>query len=410
MKSLFLFCAVFAVLVAEGEDAPLLRLGILSDTHINPKRETPATFEKALRWLKGKGVDAVTISGDLVDDGTPEQFELFNAIWGKVFPASDHVERICIMAWHDDHDYQFKDKWERFFGTPYQEVFRKDVKGFTFVCANDVNARTNGHALMAHVIAEQGKEKPVFYLQHPHPASTCYWVPEWGDDGITTRAFAGYPNAIVFSGHSHFPQTSERSIWQGTFTSVNCGSAYYTELEKGHIGGTLPPDREKVRTGMYARVYKDRIVFERWSFYYDEPAGEDWVVPLPVKHGLMPYTVEAIKARAVKPCFAPNAKVSVKAGDAKTVNVSFPAAAVASETDMVHDYRITAFDPETGNTLDTQLLFSEFYLGRNHMRESYTAPFATAKLQAPLKCRFEVRALSDFGAESDAISTDTPKP
>ena len=68
-------------LSAAGGDAPSLRLGVLSDIHVGapkllagdsrakPFLGTGASFEKALRAFRERGVDAVVIAGDLTECG-----------------------------------------------------------------------------------------------------------------------------------------------------------------------------------------------------------------------------------------------------------------------------------------------------------------------------------------------------
>lgn len=52
-----------------------------------------------------------------------------------------------------------------------------------------------------------------------------------------------YPQAVVFSGHSHFPLGDPRSIHQNIYTSVNDGSTTYSEVEPGVVNeGIHLPD------------------------------------------------------------------------------------------------------------------------------------------------------------------------
>ena len=62
----------------------------------------------------------------------------------------------------------------------------------------------------------------------------------WGHDkGIATKTLSNYPNAIAFSGHSHYSLTDERSIWQGAFTSIGQSSLYIDDdgIEDGKMNG-----------------------------------------------------------------------------------------------------------------------------------------------------------------------------
>jgi len=136
-------------------------------------------------------------------------------------------------------------------------------------------------------------------VQHPHPKDTCYGSWAWGHDkGIVTKTLSAYPNAIAFSGHSHYSLTDDRSIWQGSFTSVGAGSLRYTgetaeEWQTGFENGRGGDWRasacklmRKARTkdcrqGMLWSVYDDCIVVRRREFLSDLDLGPDWVMPLP---------------------------------------------------------------------------------------------------------------------------------
>ena len=46
---------------------------------------------------------------------------------------------------------------------------------------------------------------------------------DWGDKTLR-RVLNRYPQAVSFSGHSHYCPADPRSVWQGNFTAVGCGS------------------------------------------------------------------------------------------------------------------------------------------------------------------------------------------
>ena len=163
---------------------------------------------------------------------------------------------------------------------------------------------------------------------------------------------------MALSGHSHYSIDDERSIWQGAFTSVNCGCARgfaftFPGRENGHAvsdmkAGTRfqmsPINIKRIRQGMLMEVFEDRIVFHRREFVNDRTLGPDWVVP--VGEGApRPYEFEPRRRASQPPQFAEGATVALedrpdgrdRAGMAcEQVAVAFPQAGGA------FDYEVNA--------------------------------------------------------------------
>ena len=175
---------------------------------------------------------------------------------------------------------------------------------------------------------------PFFYVQHPHLKDTCYGSWAWGHDaGNTTKTLDAWPNAIAFSGHSHYSLTDERSVWQGAFTSVGTSSLLYTGepydefapmgYENANATGSKAwlfnavktrarIDPSDCRQGMLWSVYDDCIVVKRREFLSGLDVGDDWVLPLPAAEARpFAFAERAKKVRA--PEFPANAKLSITA-------------------------------------------------------------------------------------------------
>ena len=75
-------------------------------------------------------------------------------------------------------------------------------------------------------------------MTHNQPKDTCYGSEDWGDSSLN-EVMSKYPNAVIFSGHSHYSILDERSIWQGDYTVLSTQSLSYTELEAGKDSITL---------------------------------------------------------------------------------------------------------------------------------------------------------------------------
>lgn len=360
---------------ARGEvvSATKLRVGILSDTHVSALSNAE-WLEKALRMFDAERVDAVLISGDLINSGGIKEMEDVAHVWFRVFPGDRRsdggtVVRLFVTGNHDEvvkcaqygsfDDVQAKafrmnrkSVWKRLWGEDYEKIRIKKVKGYSFVlrhwlCGDgrffDKVVRAEADPLpdfmKAHARELRSCGRPFFYVQHEPVANTvnAAWLfggIEW-DNGHTKRGekkiFDRLPNAVVLTGHSHDSLTDEQSIWQGGFTAVNCSCA------RGHVftrpgrenGFTCedcsrrPPlemlsfDHCEPRQALMMDVCAREIRFRRLDVTYGEKLGDDWVVPLFADGSTVPpvgvpkYDFKARAMASEPPVFAPEAKVMV---------------------------------------------------------------------------------------------------
>ena len=332
----------FTLMAAGLKDgaAPKLKFGVLSDIHVKYTGKDSMTFKHTLEWFRAQGVDAVVIAGDMADNGLDEHLMAVSEAWYSVFPNDKHpdgraVEKVFVTGNHDwlgwtygrFAEKKYPDKaerdrhvlqadmagwWEKAFHEPYSPIYSKTIKGFTFIGSHWDGAQagrsTTGAAfgLVERFMAQNGKKLdpalPFFYVQHPHLKDTCYGPWAWGRDaGIATKTLSAFPNAIAFSGHSHYSLTDERTIWQGAFTSVGTGSLRYTGTPYSEIAPEgyentkaawkdawridAAKTRMKISTGdcrqgMLWSVYDDCITVRRREFVSDLDLGPDWVLPL----------------------------------------------------------------------------------------------------------------------------------
>lgn len=451
-------CQMFAA-NGFGGGTPKLRFGVVSDVHVRSETGAYGTeyLVKAFSWFRDQGVDGVVIAGDIADTGRISQLQLVADAWEKVFPDNKgqggrHVEKLFIYGNHDIEGFQYngakkdvpenmidtdrKAAWERVFKEPYAPIWKKTVKGYTFIGAHwdkwwgvpPLESYLPEHA------AELRGERPFFYIQHPHPLDTCHGHWAWGhDNGIATRALSAFPNAIAFSGHSHHPLVDERCIWQGTFTSVGTGSL----RDIGPMGGRensgpaavaelrqmRSVDEFKGKEGLLVSVYSNRVVISRRDFVHDDALGSDWVVPLPVAKA-KPYDFAVRTARATAPQFPSDAKVTVSGPAdgkdrlghaAKQLTVTFPAALHDADHSRAYDYEVVAEVKECDfcRVANTKRVYSPtYFLAPKHEAPTACCVFALNELnarKAPFyepSVRFIVRAAESFGKASAPIVSD----
>ena len=358
---------------------PRIKFGVVSDIHViaeNTDRDgqgNTRTFRRALKWFDRQGVDAVMIAGDMADAGLLSQLQSVADAWNAVFPGNRSrldgraVEKVFVYGNHDwegyNYGYQIFGKpskeltrdmickigtakaWEEVFEEEYRNIYLKTIKGYQFIGGHWDPANGSGWGKgpdLCSWMKDHGKEidpsQPFFYVQHPHPKDTCYGSWAWGHDaGTTTKALSAFPNAIAFSGHSHYPLTDERSVWQGAFTSLGTGSlrycaATYEEFadeggyENTKGGGKVRPDGRKLmpmpplaeeRNGYLVSVYDDCVVFNRRDFFADEELGPDWIMPLPSAE-TKPFAFAERAKKRFTPAFPAGAALKIEKGEAET--------------------------------------------------------------------------------------------
>lgn len=464
-----------------------MKFGVVSDVHViasDTDRGTcgnTRTLEHTLKWFDAQGVDAVMVAGDIADAGLVSELQVFADAWFKVFPGDRSVldgrkvERLFIYGNHDWEGYRYgyqvfgrksadlrddwiadfgtKKTWERLFHEEYTPVYRKNVKGYDFVGAHwdgNAGADWNGmHAIEPWFKANGGKladDRPFFYFQHPHPKDTCYGSWAWGrDNGISTRTLSAFPNAVAFSGHSHYSLVDERTIWQGAFTSLGTGSLRYAGTPDEEFpgegyentGGGKEKDGEKTmergrrsnaRNGLLVSVCDDCTVFRRRDFRHDADLGPDWVMPHPCAES-KPFAFAARAVKSVAPQFDPAAIVTADLGAAFTrnakrklppkagkdeqekaklpaVNIVFPAVKRTFKT-IAWRYEVTAEREDGAAVAKKRILAGDFHLPVGSQEKRYTVSFLRSRLPSAGKIRFSVVPFDCFGNAGRAIVSKT---
>ena len=445
-------------------DAARLRVGVLSDIHIFSRDgrkegcEGLKMFEKALRYFRGRGVDAVVIAGDMADGSHKNELLAIGETWRKVFGGTA-VEKVFVYGNHDAQKGVFFNRgkrkidtnndsaafeighggnrakfWREAFDEDYAPMYVKDVKGCKFVGVHFGEFDKEGAvaAFLEKNRALLAGDRPFFYVQHYHPKGTCSAPWTWGQDsGASTAALKAFPNAVAFSGHSHTPLTDERTLWRGDFTSVGTASLKYLipfgGRENSRIFGTDDVMTQQMpylgcrdgHHGMLMDVYGDRIVLERRDFENDLPVGPDWVVPLPAAAA----TFEERAAKSSAPEFAPGAKVETRRVSGKNrkgrkvdqIAVEFPTVRGLDGGARAFDYevKVLAREVDRVKVWATKRVYSpHFYWAKEKDDAKTVCLFAASELPpgngglAPERgttYRFAVSAADSFGNQGRAI-------
>lgn len=434
---------------ARAVDAPRIKVGVLSDIHISNYSKPGDrghfgswAFKKALEYYRQNDVDAVMIVGDLTEYGTIEELKVVGRVWDEVFPGDrgrngQEVAKIFTNGNHERfrsgenrkpedmvRDNEKRAMKEAFGIGDFGDLMVRDVKGYTFLVSEYGHEGCLVPYLKANREKLRGSGRPFFYAQHVHLKGTN--CPEVVDGGITAAALKEFPNAVAFSGHSHWSLTWEDQIWQDEFTAIGTSCLQYMSGRFKGVGGLMYDNGVSPaagqgkhnlrldtsgRQGMLMSVYDNRIVLERREFITDESVGPDWVIPL---DGSKPYSWERRQARRATPEFEDGAVATVRLargrgrdGDEDQLQVVFPRPRPARGDDgRTLSYEITAFHPEDGESkpLAKRVLYAQgYYLADRLLGRTGQCNFGAQDFAATGRVRFAVRACNSWGQAGQPI-------
>ena len=436
--------------------APDLTVGILSDIHLSAGKKYGSDVAakdliRVFKFFKEAQADAVVIAGDFTNNGTMEEMRVTNDSWKAAFGEKGGPVRVWVTGNHEKVYYWqakqrgdltkpeyvdglYKDigrNWQELCGEPWSPFFIKKVKGYSFVGAHwgewfDEKALRG--FLAAHK-TDLAPTRPFFFVQHAHPTDSCYgpWTWHQSDGGPTTKVLSGYPNAVAFSGHTHYTLTDERSVWQGAFTSVGTGSFRWLAMPAGRENSTLENGEGRRMGGNFGgsqgllmRVWGDEMVFERYDLEHMEKLGDDWVVP--VLHGTSDpraYSFAARMSRTAAPEFALDAKATLtwRRGQSPAKKeedqlvVSFPAAVGRGDSaSRVYEYEVACqyVEDDTVKPMRTKRAYHPWaQLGEKRAGRTASCVFGAEELpSAPY--RIAVTPLNSFGMRGRPLYVKGP--
>jgi 3',5'-cyclic AMP phosphodiesterase CpdA len=246
--------------------------------------------------------------------------------------------------------------------------YHKVIKGYHFIILGPENGLTEGYYSKEQIkwLGEQLEQaekddpkKPIFVFLH-QPMKNTVFGSEWGTEingELLYNTLKEYPQVINFSGHTHYPLDDPRTIHQKDFTSVGTSSVSYMWTEAGYLQGELPPGCEKISQGLIVEVYKNKVVIKRRDFHKNDWTGKPWEIKLPVQKKKFEYTETRDQ---INPTFPKEASISIVKENtaANSLEIKF---SQAVDNLLLHSYKVTAKEKETGKTVTEYKAFSEYY-------------------------------------------------
>lgn len=430
-----------------------LSLAAISDVHIEGSSDAYANkFTSALNQLKVKaaesdanGIDGVMVVGDLIQRAEITMAQNFKALYEDVFKPTE-VPMIYTIG---NHDMNPKYDWTP--STVAQSVAMSNTFGDEYFKTDIDNTMRNNyearHCVIGgyHILAvTPNGDQPITYspnvitwldqqldaitktdpnryvivLTHPMIYNTIYGSLLGEDGGVwtstlpnywATRVLTGvlekYPQVVSFHGHLHFPINDPRSLWQGKWTALGCGSTRYMAIEPAGWEGisstpTVMNDANNFSQGYLVQFDVNgnmRIV--KMDFFNNGTIGEPYVMQYPDAAGanLAKYNNMARKAANQAPTMS-----TIEAKDVKDNEAASVTFAAGKDDEFVHHYVITL--SKGGNVVATKKILADFYLHPNtsEMKSSWTYGFGT--LSESGQYTVTVVAVDSWDAESAPVS------
>lgn len=239
---------------------PVVRFAVCSDIHLdgNPDQAEAQRFADLFKISYDYAatqnydkLDAVCVAGDMTNHGLPEEYAVFKQVIND--NIREETQLMVCMGNHEFIAYRDEDASEGTRVFEEQMQINDDnsyvVNGYHFIlCSYDEDGHSfdSKRAWLNNEIKAAVKDtgdKPVFVFQHPAPFATVYGSVNWGDITVP-MVLSKYHQVVDFSGHSHYPVNDPRSIWQGGYTSLGCGTLSYFETELDGIAGNFPYNTE----------------------------------------------------------------------------------------------------------------------------------------------------------------------
>lgn len=429
-----------------------LSLAAISDVHIEGSSDAYANkFTSALNQLKAKaaesdanGIDGVMVVGDLIQRAEITMAQNFKALYEDVFKPTE-VPMIYTIG---NHDMNPKYDWTpstvaqsvAMSNTFGDEYFKTDIDN---TMRNNYEARhcvIGGYHILAvtpngdqpityspnvitwldqqlEAITKTDPNRYVIVLTHPMIYNTIYGSLLGEDGGVwtstlpnywATRVLTGvlekYPQVVSFHGHLHFPINDPRSLWQGKWTALGCGSTRYMAIEPAGWEGisstpTVMNDANNFSQGYLVQFDVNgnmRIV--KMDFFNNGTIGEPYVMQYPDAAGanLAKYNNVTRKAANQAPTMS-----TIEAKDVKDTDAASVTFAAGKDDEFVHHYIVTL--SKAGNVVATKKILADFYLHPNtsEMKSSWTYGFGALESG---QYTVSVVAVDSWDAESAPVT------
>ena len=282
--------------LGELKGSPQATVDVLSDVQGDPE-----DYKDAVRQLNGMEdkAGALVLNGDLVDDGSQQQWDDFLAAHSEV--PHDSGKELWTIGNHEMYGKEgskaYLDRFLKYSGQekPWKEEV---VNGVPLISVNTEfysDILRHGKEPFQRISKEQldwlderlaywdAKGTPALVFSHPLLPQTvsmshsAWYQNDFEDLEALSNVVNKYNNIVWFSSHSH--SSLRQNNWWGTrrydgtgeagrtgFPVVNTGAILNEYLPDGDNDEKIIKEKEEASTGLRVKVYADRVRVEAWDF------------------------------------------------------------------------------------------------------------------------------------------------
>ena len=415
----------FARSFAMPQEAPVMRLGVMTDTHVGKTVASCARVRMALELFRQKGAELIINNGDIADWHYPTGYQAYRQVSNEVYGSDYRPQEIFTYAWHDAYAYNghtrdkvVQDAPQAFedarvlLEAPNGHTAEVDFKGYTFLVMPQFTG-AKGFLSWAEYEAKVAAAcranpgKPVFVVDHVPPYGTVYNSYNWGDRN-TREILDRYPQVVDFSGHVHGSLRNDLFIWQEAFTVINSGCL---NVWGGLLAANAPAFKQSFGV-LTVDVHSDRLFIRRWDVRDKSEIDPEhpWVVPLPFVAETAPYKRVLRAAAEPKPQFADGDVVTVvpEGSPFTGFKITFPE--VGKYT---MQYRIAAQRKGADGrwTTFTWLeIFSDYWMHPKDRTGKAEFFYRAEYFEPDVEYRFEITPVNQYGAPGAPICATVRSP
>jgi len=421
---------------------PDLVFGVMSDTHIGapPMGDTPENkLKKAYQKfteIKSE-MDAIVTVGDFTDNGYVEQYDTYINIMNEYSTAKNNL---LLMGNHDNIDKNGEEGEARFvskFG--YKPTRDKVINGYHFITVSTRDSTYNTTSYKGEIKRDledmlarahaQDQNKPIFVFIH-HTMLNAKVIghsqAEAAEEGDLYEVFSRYKQVITFSGHSHVSTADPRNIWQGDYTSLNCGSVLYAALDIKHqlTADTYPDGRPVVpanalnadnragapynpgesSTALVVEVRGTEVTVRRIDNYWNVEIPSKFVFDTSKDKSQFPYREEKRVTESVPPEFTAGAAITLDKIRDNGIDFTFPQATTNNSImpdDGAFIYEVSIKEPGAAAEADKFTLQANYFM----LPRPATISHNTKKLDPETSYVISITPVGYFGKKGTAPLT-----
>jgi len=259
-----------------------ISFSVLGDIHEDTEKFQTAIYDL---YKVRPNMDALVLNGDAVDQGLPSQYDSMKKLLGK---NSSILPKTIIknIGNHEFFDYKkeyntaedVKDFIGRYLQFSGEEKVYHDkwIRGFHFISLGSENGNTKEfNSVKAYISKEQlawfketiakdyekGRAIFVFLHQNLNSNSSKGWVGTDQAEDIR-KILAQYPEAILFTSHTHASLETTNVTLNQPFTMVHTGAVHYT-LKASSNGAR---ERTDDNYGIYVEVIDNKVYIKGRDF------------------------------------------------------------------------------------------------------------------------------------------------